>query len=101
MSDDENATTRFEMRASPTWLRRVDDWRRKQDDLPPRAEAIRRLVDAGFSAESASDSLRRALDEPDPGQQLTYIFSVVAALMPSYEDDEAIRRLVGKSSESE
>jgi hypothetical protein len=35
----------FQMRASEEWLRRIDDWRRLQPDLPGRAEAIRRLVD--------------------------------------------------------
>jgi hypothetical protein len=28
----------------------VDDWRRKQDDLPGRPEAIRRLVEIGLKA---------------------------------------------------
>jgi hypothetical protein len=28
----------------------IDDWRRHQDDLPGRPEAIRRLVDAGLDA---------------------------------------------------
>jgi uncharacterized protein len=36
---------RFEMLVDPTFLRRIDDWRRKQPDLPSRAEAIRRLVE--------------------------------------------------------
>lgn len=34
----------FTMRADEEFLRRVDDWRRKQPDLPSRAEAIRRMV---------------------------------------------------------
>lgn len=34
----------FQMRVDDEWLERVDDWRRQQKDLPPRAEAIRRLV---------------------------------------------------------
>jgi hypothetical protein len=29
---------------------RIDDWRRKQTDLPSRAEAIRRLVEVGLKA---------------------------------------------------
>lgn len=45
MEKDETGSTRFEMRAPKAWLARVDDWRRQQPDLPPRAEAIRRLVD--------------------------------------------------------
>jgi AMMECR1 domain-containing protein len=31
-------------------LKFIDDWRRKQDDLPGRPEAIRRLVDLGLKA---------------------------------------------------
>ena len=39
---------RFEMRADDAFLKAVDDWRRKQADLPGRAEAIRRLVELGL-----------------------------------------------------
>jgi hypothetical protein len=31
-------------------LKDLDDWRRKQDDLPGRPEAIRRLVAVGLRA---------------------------------------------------
>jgi hypothetical protein len=41
-------TERFEMRVPASFLKMVDDWRRKQEDLPPRAEAIRRLVELGL-----------------------------------------------------
>jgi hypothetical protein len=33
-------------------LREIDDWRRDQDDLPGRPEAIRRLVDLGLKAKA-------------------------------------------------
>ncbi len=33
------------------WLKRIDDWRRKQVDLPSRVEAIRRLVDQAIEAD--------------------------------------------------
>lgn len=36
--------THFHMRVNDEFLRGIDDWRRKQEDLPNRAEAIRRLV---------------------------------------------------------
>jgi hypothetical protein len=36
----------FQMRVSDEFLERVDVWRRKQEDLPSRAEAIRRLTSA-------------------------------------------------------
>jgi hypothetical protein len=31
-------------------LREIDDWRREQEDLPGRPEAIRRLVELGLKA---------------------------------------------------
>jgi Arc/MetJ-type ribon-helix-helix transcriptional regulator len=31
-------------------LKGIEDWRRKQDDIPSRSEAIRRLVEKGLSA---------------------------------------------------
>ena len=44
----------FQMRASAEFLKSVDDWRRKQPDLPSRAEAIRRLVESALKAERKS-----------------------------------------------
>jgi len=41
----EEKNERFEMRVPASFLKLVDDWRRKQEDLPSRAEAIRRLVE--------------------------------------------------------
>ena len=37
------------VRLQPGPLRLLDDWRRGQEDLPGRAEAIRRLIDAGLA----------------------------------------------------
>ena len=34
----------FQMRVSPEWLGTIDGWRREQEDIPSRAEAIRRLT---------------------------------------------------------
>ncbi len=39
----------FQMRASDEWLAKIDDWRRKQPELPSRAEAIRRLVEKALA----------------------------------------------------
>lgn len=41
----------FQMRVSPEWLSVIDEWRRKQPDLPSRAEAIRRLVEKSLVAD--------------------------------------------------
>ena len=42
-------TERFEMRLDRETLEQVDAWRTGQRDLPSRAEAMRRLVDAGLA----------------------------------------------------
>jgi uncharacterized protein YfbU (UPF0304 family) len=41
-------TERFEMRLGQDTLDRVDWWRSRQDDLPSRAEAVRRLIESGL-----------------------------------------------------
>jgi hypothetical protein len=45
----------FQMRVSEDFLRMVDDWRRRQNDLPSRAEAIRRLVDLATNLRTPSE----------------------------------------------
>ena len=35
-------------RIQPELLRRLDDWRREQPDLPSRPEALRRLAERGL-----------------------------------------------------
>jgi hypothetical protein len=44
----EEKTERFEMRVPASFLKTIDDWRRRQPELPSRAEAIRRLVEIGL-----------------------------------------------------
>jgi hypothetical protein len=46
----ERQSERFNMKASPEFLARLDQWRRKQPDLPNRSEAIRRLVEIAMAA---------------------------------------------------
>ena len=38
------------VRVQPEMAKQLDDWRRKQEDLPGRPEAIRRLVELGLKA---------------------------------------------------
>ncbi len=45
----------FQMRVSENFLRTVDDWRRRQKDLPSRAEAIRRLVELAVRSKAPSE----------------------------------------------
>jgi hypothetical protein len=46
MSD--NPTKTYTIRLDPDFWPPVDAWRRKQPDIPTRAEAVRRLVGAGL-----------------------------------------------------
>lgn len=48
---EENETTkRVQLVAPPSWLARVNEWRRQQPDLPNMSDAIRRLVDKALEA---------------------------------------------------
>jgi hypothetical protein len=50
MSKDKSS--RFEMVIPPGWMDKIDAWRATQPGIPSRAEAIRRLVEAGLLAQS-------------------------------------------------
>lgn len=50
--DDE--IKRLNMVAPGSWVRKIDDWRRQQPDLPNISEAIRRLVELGLDASKKS-----------------------------------------------
>jgi len=56
--------TRFEIRLPPELEDKIDEWRRGQPDLPPRAEAARRLIEAGLKAEEKIP-IRRAKPTSD------------------------------------
>jgi hypothetical protein len=51
MADKQDVSSIFQMRVRKSFLDRIDAWRREQDDIPPRAEAIRRLVEKGLEAD--------------------------------------------------
>jgi metal-responsive CopG/Arc/MetJ family transcriptional regulator len=44
------------------WLEAVDHWRAKQDGIPSRDEAIRRLVEQGLQAASDSRAVQEHMD---------------------------------------
>ena len=46
---------RFEMRVEQSLLERIDAWRARQSDLPSRAEAFRRLTEAGLDRLASDD----------------------------------------------
>jgi hypothetical protein len=43
---------RIQLVISKGQVREIDEWRRRQPDLPSRSEAIRRLIEAGLNAVS-------------------------------------------------
>jgi hypothetical protein len=45
-------TQRFELRIPADFFQAIDSWRRRQEDLPSRAEAIRRLVELGLKVKT-------------------------------------------------
>jgi hypothetical protein len=49
--ESKTARMRLEMRSSPSLLKAVDEWRRRQEDIPTRSEAFRRLVEIGLKAQ--------------------------------------------------
>ena len=48
--------TRLHVKVRPDFLRILDDWRRKQTDVPTRSEAIRRLVASGAAVRARSSA---------------------------------------------
>jgi hypothetical protein len=42
-------TERIEVRASPEFVEKVDDWRRHQPDIPSRGSAVRQLVEIALA----------------------------------------------------
>jgi metal-responsive CopG/Arc/MetJ family transcriptional regulator len=44
---------RFELKLPPSLLQAIDAWRRQQEDLPNRSEAIRRLLAIGLRTNSS------------------------------------------------
>jgi hypothetical protein len=42
-------SVRLQMVIAPSQVAAIDAWRKKQDDLPSRSEAIRRLIDQALA----------------------------------------------------
>ena len=52
------------VRVQPGMAKQLDDWRRRQDDIPGRPEAIRRLVELGLTVKAPARPVGR------PGRRL-------------------------------
>ncbi len=62
--ESDEQTERFQMRVSKAFLRVLDEWRRTQEDLPSRAEAIRRAVEMAASGAAAKPRRPGKKQEP-------------------------------------
>jgi hypothetical protein len=51
MADKQDPARTFQMRVRKSFTDKVDAWRRQEPDIPPLAEAIRRLVEKGIEAD--------------------------------------------------
>lgn len=92
---EETKSIRLQMVIAPSQVATIDAWRKEQDDLPSRSEAIRRLIDFGLLLSVSSGELQeqgslaanfakiaeRALEEFKPETE-------------DYMDDPKARRLV-------
>ena len=52
-------TARVQIVAPASWVLLVDDWRRLQDKIPSRSDAIRQLVGLGLDTERKGDEKAR------------------------------------------
>jgi len=89
------------VRVQPDMAKQLDDWRRKQDDLPGRPEAIRRLVEFGLKVKTPA---RPAVSKPArklPAQELATkaIEKIIDPSAPPEERAERRRRLTKGPSE--
>lgn len=85
-------TERFELRLDPATLQRLDEWMIEQGDVPSRAEAVRRLIDLGFS-----DNAKRDFKLDDP-QRLT--IWMLAELLKAPKDREADEKTISLIQQS-
>jgi hypothetical protein len=50
--EEERLEQRVQLVTSKRLMTSVDEWRRRQEDIPSRSEAIRRLIELGLTASS-------------------------------------------------
>jgi len=78
-------TERFEMRLDSSTLDRVDAWRTEQDDMPSRAEAVRRLIETGLAGRSSSEFRMN-----DQEKLTTWLLTEILKHQKGYDDLETV-----------
>lgn len=79
MTDDK--TRPYQMRVTEEWLAIIDEWRRKQADIPSRAEAIRRLTALGIGAEPILRDLLAMIERLPSDPELDRHAETIRALL--------------------
>jgi len=78
------------VRVQPDMAKLLDDWRRKQDDLPGRPEAIRRLVELGLTVKMQARPVSK------PGRRLRAqelaTKAIEQVIDPSTAQEERVQR---------
>jgi uncharacterized protein len=82
-------TERFELRLDIATLERLDEWRTEQEDLPSRAEAVRRLLDLGFS-----DNKKKNFKLDDPQRLTIWLLTELLKEPKAREADKETIRLI-------
>jgi hypothetical protein len=84
----------FRMRVSDKFLRSIDNWRRRQEDRPSCAEAIRRLVEQALTL--SSDDKLASKQKAQKGSELAgrSVERVVNKSMPPEEKERRKRVLI-------
>jgi uncharacterized protein YfbU (UPF0304 family) len=80
-------TERFEMRLDPAILERVDAWRAEQEDVPSRAEAVRRLVEASLSTGRS----REPLHLTNPQKLTVWLLTEILRTQKGYENQDTVK----------
>lgn len=93
---DEQHTERLQMRVPPEFIRKVDDWRRLQDEIPNRSEAIRLLVDRGLAFYDISDVVELIIEH-----SLNYVRGAKLSRSDELAYLEALATLTGTIDQAE
>jgi hypothetical protein len=72
---DDPKTVRMDLRLSPSLVDLIDEWRRHQKNIPPRSEAVRRLIYQGYVVDFETtllllDMAKRLCDIGEKGEDV-------------------------------
>ena len=87
------------VRVQPDMAKQLDDWRRKQEDLPGRPEAIRRLIELGLAVPSKARKQSRSGADRAKELATGAVEKMIDPSVPSEERSQRRRRLTKGPSE--